>query len=60
MAKARRSAKRHKSHSAGLSRNDAIGVEPLVPKRLTLRGLIALQVHQFGDGTKKVPGEKIR
>ncbi len=27
---------------------------------LTLRGLIALQVHQIGDGTKKAPGEEIR
>lgn len=27
---------------------------------MTLRGLIALQVHQIGDGTKKAPGEEIR
>jgi Domain of Unknown Function (DUF1080) len=27
---------------------------------MTLRGLIALQVHQIGDGTKKPPGEEIR
>jgi hypothetical protein len=27
---------------------------------VTLRGLIALQVHQIGDGTKKAPGEEIR
>ena len=27
---------------------------------MTLRGLIALQVHQIGDGTKKKPGEEIR
>ena len=27
---------------------------------LTPRGLIALQVHQIGDGTKKTPGEEIR
>ena len=28
--------------------------------RMTLRGLIALQVHQIGDGTTKKPGEEIR
>ena len=27
---------------------------------MTLRGLIALQVHQIGDGTKKPAGEEIR
>jgi hypothetical protein len=27
---------------------------------MTLRGLIALQVHQIGDGTKKKHGEEIR
>ncbi|MBL9201583.1 MAG: DUF1080 domain-containing protein [Opitutaceae bacterium] len=27
---------------------------------MTLRGLIALQVHSIGDGTKKKPGEEIR
>lgn len=27
---------------------------------MTPRGLIALQVHQIGDGTKKAPGEEIR
>ena len=31
-----------------------------VPLESTLRGLIALQVHQIGDGTKKPPGEEIR
>jgi hypothetical protein len=27
---------------------------------LTLKGIIALQVHQIGDGTKKAPGEEVR
>ena len=34
------------------------GTRRLLP--LTLRGLIALQVHQIGDGTKKPAGEEIR
>jgi hypothetical protein len=27
---------------------------------MTLKGLIALQVHGIGDGTKRKPGEEIR